>query len=180
MMADISKCICYNEKDPISFKFHRNLFFRVRLTKRSGVGLFRSAAKYSNDVFQHLKRQLNLIDLTNDDYFLPYSIDFQLLMTDDHGWTFIEYDNISVNGCDHSFPTAWWYHPLRILIIRYDVIHIFSSPRMRIKITKYSYARVLANLPHTSPWVPGFYGVRKICISNAGTHGHTHQFSQSG
>ena len=35
-------------------------------------------------------------------------------------------------------------------------------------------------LPHTSPWVPGFWGVRKICISNAGTHGHTHQFSQSG
>ena len=85
MKADISKCICYNEKDPISLKFHRNLFFRVRLTKRSGVGLFRSAAKYSNDVFQHLKRQFNLIDLTNDDYLLPFSIDFQLLMTDDHG-----------------------------------------------------------------------------------------------
>ena len=35
-------------------------------------------------------------------------------------------------------------------------------------------------LSHTCPWVPGFAGVRKICISNAGTHGHTHQFSQSG
>ena len=34
-------------------------------------------------------------------------------------------------------------------------------------------------LPHTCPWVPGLQGVRKICISNAGTHGHTHQFSQS-
>ena len=27
-------------------------------------------------------------------------------------------------------------------------------------------------LSHTRPWVPVFKGVRKMCISNAGTHGH--------
>ena len=35
-------------------------------------------------------------------------------------------------------------------------------------------------LRHTCPRVPGFQGVRKICILNAGNHGHTHQFSKSG
>ena len=35
-------------------------------------------------------------------------------------------------------------------------------------------------LSHVCPWVPRFYGVRKICIWKAGTHCHTHQFSQSG
>ena len=38
----------------------------------------------------------------------------------------------------------------------------------------------MSSLSHTCPWVPGFKGVREICISKAGTHGHTHQCGQSG
>ena len=35
-------------------------------------------------------------------------------------------------------------------------------------------------LSHTSLRVSGFEAVRKIWVSNDGTHSHTHQFSQSG
>ena len=38
----------------------------------------------------------------------------------------------------------------------------------------------LGPLPHARPWHPGFLGMRKICILNAGNHDHTHPVSQSG
>ena len=63
-------------------------------------------------------------------------------------------------------------------LCRFNTLHQSSVDGFLDRIV-YWYASC-ASFTKTLPWVPGYQGVRKICISNAGTHGHTHQFSHSG